>query len=55
VGTAHETAPLVLVDLRSFTTRSLDVGAGEVGLALAGDALMLVHRNDTQAQVERIP
>ena len=55
VGSADELRPLTLIDLGSYTTRSLDVEAGEVGLMLGGDPLSLFHRNDALMQVEAYP
>jgi hypothetical protein len=55
VDASDERQPLTLVDLESFTTRSFDVEAGEVGLMLGGDPLSLFHRNDVLMQVEAYP
>jgi len=55
VGAADEQRPLTVVDLDSYTSRSLKVEAGEAGVMIGGDPLTLFHRNDALMQVESYP
>lgn len=55
VGSSDPNAPLTLVDLSSFTSRTITVTAGEAGVMLGGDPLALFHRNDVLQQVESYP
>ncbi|MCA9859554.1 MAG: hypothetical protein KC438_07525, partial [Thermomicrobiales bacterium] len=55
VGSSDPRAPITLVDLDSYTTRAVEIEAGEVGLMIGSDPLTLFHRNDTLAQIEAYP
>lgn len=55
IGAMDAAAPLTVVDLGSYTSRSFRVEAGEAGVMLGGDPLTVFHRNDALSQVESYP